>query len=142
MSAVRQDTTRLQAENSQLHIRLIQEAEKYDRQEKIQYQLVKKLEDRIAELSYWKQSAAEKLMAADRENAGLRKKMDGLVNLNDRLTSGVSLCHVGKKSGRCLKSNFPVASSGLTAPEPHSGPGSMDPQAIAPKISSPYDIGM
>lgn len=90
MSVVRQETARLQAENSQLHIRLIQEAEKFDRQEKSHYQQIKKLEDRIAELSYWKQSASEKLMAADKEASGLRRKIDGLVKLNDKLTSGGS----------------------------------------------------
>ena len=88
MSAVKQDTTRQQAENSQLHIRLIQEAERYDRQEKSHYQVVKKLEDKVAELSYWKQTATEKLLAAERENSSLRKKMDGLIKLNDKLTSG------------------------------------------------------
>ena len=129
MSAVRQDTVRLQAENSQLHIRLIQEAEKYDRQEKSHYQQVKKLEDRIAELSYWKQSASEKLMAADRENSGLRRKIDGLVKLNDKLTSGRSplTTHCNRITPRECPALIYV--------------GSMDPQAIAPKISSPHGVG-
>lgn len=92
MSSVRQDTSRQQSENSQLHVKLIQEAEKYDRQEKNHYQQVKKLEDKIAELSYWKHTATEKLLAAERENSGLRKKIDGLVKLNDKLTSGLACC--------------------------------------------------
>ena len=90
VSAVRQDTVRQQAENSQLHIRLIQEAEKYDRQEKSHYQQTKKLEDKIAELTYWKQSASEKLVAAERESSSLRRKMEALVKLTDKLSSGHS----------------------------------------------------
>lgn len=79
---------RQQAESRQLHISLIKEAEKFDRAEKQHYQQVKKLEDRIAELTYWKQSASEKQQATERENASLRRKIDSLVKLTDKLTAG------------------------------------------------------
>jgi len=32
----------------------------------------------------------DKLLAAERENSGLRKKIDGIVKLNDKLTSGLA----------------------------------------------------
>lgn len=78
----------LQMENSQLHIRLIQEAEAHDRQLKQQYQDVKRLEGRIAELSFWKQTAQDKLAASERGNYALQLQLDDLVRLNDRLASG------------------------------------------------------
>lgn len=86
--AFSQEVARQQAESRQLHISLIQEAEKFDRAEKQHYQQVKKLEDRIAELTYWKQSASEKQQATERENASLRRKIDSLVKLTDKLTAG------------------------------------------------------
>lgn len=86
--AFSQEVARQQAENRQLHISLIQEAEKFDRAEKQHYQQVKKLEDKIAELSYWKQAASEKQQATERENASLRRKIDSLVKLTDKLTAG------------------------------------------------------
>jgi hypothetical protein len=49
---------------------------------------VKRFEDRIAELSYWKQSATERLRHSERENDMLRRKIEGLVKLNDKLSSG------------------------------------------------------
>eukprot|EP00955_Chlamydomonas_euryale_P108639 365863-Chlamydomonas_euryale.AAC.4 len=76
-------------EISQLHARLIREAEVHDQWQKQHYQDAKRLEDRIAELSFWKSTAGEKLTAAERTNAGLRSKVDELLRLNDRLSSGV-----------------------------------------------------
>jgi hypothetical protein len=96
VQAVNLDSARQQAENRQLHISIIQEAEKFDRQEKQHYQHVKKLEDKIAELSYWKQSASDKLLASEKENASLRRKIDSLIKLTDKLTSGrhAALCQL------------------------------------------------
>jgi hypothetical protein len=88
LNALLQDAARQQAENSQLHLSLIQEAERADKQQKQHYQQVKKLEDTVAELRYWKQAASDKIQAAERENTSLRRKMDGLVKLNDQLVSG------------------------------------------------------
>lgn len=88
LDGVRQDSVRQQSESSQLHLLLIQQAEKQERQDKEHYQVVKRLEDRISELSYWKHQAGEKLQAADRENASLRRRCDELLQLTDRLTKG------------------------------------------------------
>jgi hypothetical protein len=132
LGAVKQDTARQQAENSQLHIRLIQEAEQHDRQEKAHYQQVKRLEDKIAELSYWKQSATEKLQLSERENVSLRRKVDGLVKLTDQLTAGVP--HV-TSNARC-KARLPSACVYLSPPK-----GVMDPQAIAASVSATHTVG-
>ncbi len=91
MEAVRQDSTRLQSENSQLHVLVLQHTERHERQAREHYQECKRLQDAIAELSYWKHQAAEKMQAAERENSGLRKRCDELVKLTDRLTTGTPL---------------------------------------------------
>ncbi len=88
LDVVRQDSVRLQSENSQLHLVLIQQAEKQERQDKEHYQALKRLEDKVSELSYWKHQAGEKLQAADRENASLKKRCQELLQLTDRLTKG------------------------------------------------------
>ena len=49
---------------------------------------VKAREDKIAELSFWKHTALEKLQAAERENLQLRKKVDELLRLTDQLSGG------------------------------------------------------
>lgn len=90
MEAVRQDSTRLQSENSQLHVLVLQHTERHERQAREHYQECKRLQDAIAELSYWKHQAAEKMQAAERESSGLRKRCDELVKLTDRLTTGTS----------------------------------------------------
>ncbi|KAG1668637.1 hypothetical protein FOA52_002490 [Chlamydomonas sp. UWO 241] len=77
-----------QAENNQLHMGMIRESEAHDRWQKQHYQTVKRLEDRVAELSYWKAAAGDKMAAVEREDAALRRKVDELVRLNDRLTGG------------------------------------------------------
>ncbi|GFR41794.1 hypothetical protein Agub_g2559, partial [Astrephomene gubernaculifera] len=90
LEAVRQESVRLQSENSQLHVLVMQHAERHDKQAKEHYQACKRLEDTIAELSYWKHHALEKLQAAERENNGLRKHCEELTKLTDRLASGAA----------------------------------------------------
>lgn len=45
------------SENNQLHGELILEAERFDRLQKDSYQAVKRLEDKVAELTFWQQQA-------------------------------------------------------------------------------------
>ncbi|GIL57051.1 hypothetical protein Vafri_12185 [Volvox africanus] len=90
LEAVRQESVRLQSENSQLHVLVMQHAERYDKQAREHYQTCKRLEDTIAELSYWKHHASEKLQAAERESSGLRKRCEDLVKLTDRLATGAA----------------------------------------------------
>lgn len=88
LETVRQESVRLQSENSQLHVLVMQHVERHDEQAREHYQECKRLEDTIAELSYWKQLAGEKLLAAERENSGLRKRCDDLTKLTDKLATG------------------------------------------------------
>ena len=89
VQTLKQDQAKQALENSQLHIQLIQEAERFERQERQHYQEKKRLEDKIAELSFWKQSATEKLQASAHESSDLRLKIDELIKINDKLTAGV-----------------------------------------------------
>lgn len=111
LESVRQDSVRLQSENSQLHVLVMQHAERHEREAREHYTAVKRLEDTIAELSYWKHAAAEKLASADKENAGLRKRCQELAKLTDRLASGervgaVDVRHCG--GGRSIACDGPI----------------------------------
>ncbi|EFJ50664.1 basal body protein [Volvox carteri f. nagariensis] len=90
LEAVRQESVRLQSENSQLHVLVMQHAERHEKQAREHYQACKRLEDTIAELSYWKHCATEKLQAAERENSGLRKRCADLIKLTDKLATGAA----------------------------------------------------
>jgi hypothetical protein len=89
MEVLRAESGRLAAENSELHLQLIREAERFDRAEKDHYQTVKRLEDRLAELSYWKHQAASRMQALERDNAALRARGEELLSLADRVSKGV-----------------------------------------------------
>ncbi len=88
MEALKKDSATLQADNSQLHVMLIKAREENSATGKDSYQTTKKLEDRIAELSFWKQGALAQLQAAEKENAALKTKLQELVSKTDQLTSG------------------------------------------------------
>ena len=88
LEAVRKDSVRLQSENSQLHVLVMQQAERQERQAREHYQASKRLEDTIADLSYWKNVAAEKLVVADRENGALRRRCEELQQLINNLSAG------------------------------------------------------
>ncbi|GAX72996.1 hypothetical protein CEUSTIGMA_g448.t1 [Chlamydomonas eustigma] len=88
ISAVRYDVNKQQVENTQLHLRLIKEAEHRDQQEKAHYQQIKRLENTIAELSFWKKTSVDKITESQRENDMLRQKIESLIALNDKLTAG------------------------------------------------------
>lgn len=88
LEALKQDSTKLQSENAELHVLLIKANESRNKDDKDAYQHHKRLEDRVAELSYWKSTATERMQAAERENLALRAKVDELLKLTDQLTSG------------------------------------------------------
>jgi hypothetical protein len=88
VEALKADSVKLSSENSQLHLLLIKAQEGGSRHDKESYQQIKKLEERIAELTYWKQTAMDRIQAAERENSGLRAKVSELVKLTDQLTAG------------------------------------------------------
>lgn len=83
-----QVANQLQAEQAQLHGLLVKANEHSGRVETEAYQQAKRLEDRIAELAFWKQAAAEKLAAGERENLALKAKVAELVKLTDQLAAG------------------------------------------------------
>ncbi len=88
VEALRQDAGRLQSDNSQLHVQLIQAKEQQAASGKDTYQEAKRLEGRIAELAFWKQQAQQQLQQADRDNAALRQRVAELVAMADQLASG------------------------------------------------------
>lgn len=88
---MRQDNTRLQSENAQLHVAVIKNQESQAQGDKDSYQQVKRLEDRIAELQFWRATALDKIQSTEKENLALKGKVDELVRLTDQLTAGWSL---------------------------------------------------
>jgi len=88
LTSSQQTASHLQAEQSQLHALLVAANERSTRLETDAYQQAKRLEDRIAELTFWKQAASEKLQAGEREHQGLKSRVAELVKLTDRLAAG------------------------------------------------------
>lgn len=84
LEVVKQDCGRLSKENTQLHEQLIREAERYEQLQKESYQRTKKLEDQVAELSYWKQQAISRYDGLEKDNQGLRKKVAELIKLGEK----------------------------------------------------------
>lgn len=81
---VKQDCGRLSKENTQLHEQLIREAERYEQLQKDSYQHTKRLEDQVAELSYWRQQAVSRYEGVERDNQSLRKKVAELIKLGEK----------------------------------------------------------
>jgi hypothetical protein len=86
------DAGKVIAENSQLHVQLVQQAEQYDTREKDHYKHVKRLEDREAELSYWKHQAIDRFQKVERENSELKKRLEQLLKLAEKRSQGVAAC--------------------------------------------------
>jgi len=78
----------LQADQAELHALLVKANERGARLEADGYQQAKRLEARIAELTFWQQAAQDKLRAGERESGALRAKVAELVRLTDRLAAG------------------------------------------------------
>jgi chromosome segregation ATPase len=81
MDGVKRDSARVINENNQLHVQLIREAEKYDAQQTKHYQKVKSLEGEIAELSFWKHQALNRMDASEKEVASLKGRLQELMKL-------------------------------------------------------------
>lgn len=81
---MKQDCGRLSKENTQLHEQLIHEAERYQQLQKESYQRTKKLEDQVAELSYWKNQAVNRYDALEKDNQGMRKRVAELIKLGEK----------------------------------------------------------
>lgn len=101
VEALKHDSSKLVAENSELRSQIIRANEGLQQHDKDAYQATKKLEDRIAELTYWKQTAADKMQAAERENSALLSKIAGLVALTDQMSSGAQK-HGKLVQGLCM----------------------------------------
>jgi hypothetical protein len=63
-------------------------AEATSARERENYQQVKRLEDSIAELQYMKQKTMERYLSLERENEGLKEKLDALLDTASRRGSG------------------------------------------------------
>lgn len=84
LEVVKQDAGRLSTENCQLHEQLIHEAERYEQLQRESYQRTKSLEDRVAELSYWKQQAISRYDGLDKDNQALRKRVAELIKMGEK----------------------------------------------------------
>lgn len=88
LDIVKQDCGRVTAENNNLHVQLIEEAEKYEQLQKDSYQKIKKLEDKLAELSYWQQQAIGRYDVLEKDNAALRKRVAELLKMGEKRSKG------------------------------------------------------
>lgn len=79
VEVLKKDAGRLVAENNQLHVELIRDAERMQQYEKERYQEVKQLESQIAELSYWRNQTVEKFRCLEAENHGLKCRIEELM---------------------------------------------------------------
>ena len=64
-----------------MHIQLIKEAEKLDKQQTQHYQRVKSLEAEISELSFWKHQALKRMESFEKEAGAVRDKLQDLMRL-------------------------------------------------------------
>ena len=80
VTVLTKDSETLAAENNHLHLRIIQETDKHKAQAREHLTRVTKLEDTVAELTFWKSSADERHAALEKENAGLRAKTQELLH--------------------------------------------------------------
>lgn len=81
---MKQDCGRLTTENNQLHLKLIQEGERYDQHEKEQYQKHKTVEESNAQLAYWKSQAYGRLRTLETENNDLKQRLADLVKSTEK----------------------------------------------------------
>ncbi|KAK3289417.1 hypothetical protein CYMTET_3154 [Cymbomonas tetramitiformis] len=74
-----QDNARLLKENNALHLQLIKDAEGGDSKERRSSLTVKKLEDEIAELKFWKKQAIDRYLSLETSHDDLKKRLEELV---------------------------------------------------------------
>jgi hypothetical protein len=85
---VKQDCSRLSNESNQLHAQLIREADRYEQLQKDNYKKVKKLEDEVAELTYWKSQAIHRYDGLEKDNSALRSKVAELIKQGEKRSKG------------------------------------------------------
>ena len=78
------DNARLTSENNQLHLQLLRESEKVDAAASEGYQASRRLQSQITELTYWKQQTVERFVELEKENAGLKGRINDLLRLGER----------------------------------------------------------
>jgi hypothetical protein len=83
---VRSDAGRLARENAALHEQLLRDAERHDAAARASYAATKRLEDRVAELSYWRTQALARYDGLERDNAALRRRVAELIRAGERRT--------------------------------------------------------
>lgn len=84
MDVLRKDASRITAENNKLHIELIQANEKIELLERDHYHQLKKLEDQIEELAYWKSQTVDKVRNLENTNDGLKLKLQTMLITGER----------------------------------------------------------
>lgn len=88
VDASKQDLARLQNDNAQLHAQLVAAAEKQAKLQQEHYQNVKKMEDQVAQLSFWKQTAAQRYSELEGESDRLKARVAELLRAQEGRPSG------------------------------------------------------
>ena len=84
VEVLHRDNVRLTSENNQLHLQLLRESEKVDAAASEGYQASRRLQSQITELTYWKQQTVERFVELEKENAGLKGRINDLLRLGER----------------------------------------------------------
>ena len=84
VEVLQRDNARLTSENNQLHLQLLRESEKVDAAASEGYQASRRLQSQITELTYWKQQTVERFVELEKENAGLKGRINDLLRLGER----------------------------------------------------------
>lgn len=77
---LKHENASLAADNNQLHLQVIKETEHSDARERQHYLQLKAMEDRIAELAFWKHRTLEGFQALEKDNEGLKKRLQELLD--------------------------------------------------------------
>ncbi|EIE18515.1 hypothetical protein COCSUDRAFT_49237 [Coccomyxa subellipsoidea C-169] len=83
VEVLQKDCSRLAGENNQLHLRLIKETEHSDRRERAHYTQLKAFEEQISQLSFWKQSTQQRVLGLEKENGGLKQRLQQFLTEDD-----------------------------------------------------------
>ena len=99
---LKRDAARVSAENNKLHLQLLKTADVADKAEKEHYQHTKQLEGQVTELACWKHQTSGRFQTLEKENSGLRAKLEELLRLGERfprrmhiMTNGLAFCSCG-----------------------------------------------
>ena len=89
----KKDSERLLHENNQLHVQLIKQAEAFDEDRRGHYLQMKRLEDQIAELAFWKAQHVDRYTKLEQENSGLRERIHEILRTGDKVAAGEPPSH-------------------------------------------------